>query len=164
MTNHRDRLTDAYAGVAAFYVDHAQWLHDQWGVGPTTLIHGDPHIGNVFFDGDVVGFLDWGIISWFSPMRDVSYFIAMALSVEDRRAHEADLLKHYLSCNPLFDFGTAWSAHRLQSAYTVVACCPMLDFPTNLPEANDIFRQAFLARASAAVEDLETLAFLEKLA
>ena len=25
------------------------------------MIHGDTHIGNVYLDGDRVGFLDWGL-------------------------------------------------------------------------------------------------------
>jgi hypothetical protein len=60
--------------------------------GPATVIHGDPHLGNLFADRGRVGFLDWGIISTGNPLRDVAYLIALALSIEDRRAHERELL------------------------------------------------------------------------
>ena len=31
-----------------------------------------------------------------TPLRDVSYFLNMAMQIDDRRTHEADLLRHYL--------------------------------------------------------------------
>ena len=31
-----------------------------------------------------------------TPMRDVSYFLNMGLSIEDRRRSDADLIRHYL--------------------------------------------------------------------
>ena len=54
------------------------------------------HIGNLFLDGGRVGFLDWGIINVNTPMRDISYFMTMAMAIDDRRAHERDLLRLYL--------------------------------------------------------------------
>ena len=42
------------------FVEHHSWFDEIWHTGPATYIHGDTHIGNVFLDGDRVGFLDWG--------------------------------------------------------------------------------------------------------
>ena len=42
-----------------------------------------------------VGFLDWGVINVTTPIRDAGYFINMAMQVEERRAHEEELLRHY---------------------------------------------------------------------
>lgn len=63
---------------------------------PTTLVHGDCHIGNTFSlpDGRR-GLLDWQLTARGHCMHDVSYLIFTALSVRDRRRHEDDLIAHY---------------------------------------------------------------------
>ncbi|KAF4419918.1 aminoglycoside phosphotransferase [Fusarium acutatum] len=62
------------------------------------LVHGDTHIGNTFISpvGEP-GFLDWQVIHAASALHDVAYFIGGSLSIQDRRAHETDLLQSYLS-------------------------------------------------------------------
>ena len=126
------------------------------------MIHGDPHIGNLFDDHGRTGFLDWGIINVGAPMRDAGYFLTMAMAIEDRRAHERDLLRHYLDARAAvgatpISFDDAWTAHRLHAAYTVPACCQIVAFPEGISERRRIFSEAFLARAEAALEDLEAL-------
>ncbi len=166
LRNHRHRLSDAFADVAALYIARADAIHRLWEQGPVTVIHGDPHIGNIFDDGGRIGFLDWGIVSIGHPLRDVSYFLAMALSIEDRRAHERDLLRHYLDvCEArgqawAASFDEAWRTHRLHAAYTVVASCQITAFPEKISEGRRIFSEAFLARAEAAVEDLDAIGAL----
>jgi hypothetical protein len=167
LTHHRHRLGDAFAAVAALYIDRADALHALWQQGPTTVIHGDPHIGNLFDEAGRTGFLDWGILSTGTPLRDVSYFLAMALSIDDRRAHERVLLQHYLDVRaaggqPAISFDDAWRTHRIHAAYTVVASCQIVTFPEKLSAGRRIFSHAFLTRAEAAVEDLETLAALRE--
>jgi Ser/Thr protein kinase RdoA (MazF antagonist) len=165
LEEHPSRLAPEFAAIASRYVADPDGMHASWQSGPTTVIHGDPHIGNLFNDGGRTGFLDWGIISTGTPLRDVSYFLCMALSIDDRRRHERDLLRHYLD---LWNAGTelrisfddAWLAHRVHAAYTVLACCQIVTFPERLPPVQRTFSQAFLARASAAVADLETLSAL----
>lgn len=60
------------------------------------MLHGDAHTGNTYFEHGAPRFLDWQIIHLGSAFHDTSYFIAGALSIEDRRAHEWDILEHYL--------------------------------------------------------------------
>ncbi len=64
--------------------------------GPQTLLHGDPHIGNTYLlpNGEV-GFLDWQVVRTGNWSLDVGYFIQSALSEEDRKHGEADLLEEY---------------------------------------------------------------------
>ena len=65
--------------------------------GPQTLLHGDAHIGNTFLlPGDEVGFLDWQVARRGNWSQDLGYFFVSALSIEDRRAHEMELLEIYL--------------------------------------------------------------------
>lgn len=64
---------------------------------PQTLVEGDMHIGNSYIlpDGSG-GLLDWQLTCRGHHMHDVSYLVTTALSVEDRRAHEKDLVRFYL--------------------------------------------------------------------
>ncbi len=177
LDHHGDRLSTDFAAIAELYISDNRALHHLWHRGPLTVVHGDPHIGNLFIDIDIdidsgsvvdvaagsgarVGFLDWGIINITSPMRDVSYFMNMALSVDDRRAHERALLRHYLDVRRALgaapiSYDEAWLAHRLHAAYTVPACCQIVTFPANATAARQVFAAAFLARAEAALGDLE---------
>lgn len=165
LDHHRDRLNDAFADLAELYIDQREALHEVWSEGPQTVIHGDPHLGNVFDDHGRTGFLDWGIIRVSTPMRDVCYFIQMAMDVEDRRTHERDLLAHYLAARRSAG-GTeitadeAWLRHRVHAAYTVPASCQVVMFPADMTDKRRVFSQAFLDRALAAVEDLDARAAL----
>ncbi|KAK2044588.1 aminoglycoside phosphotransferase [Colletotrichum somersetense] len=74
-----------------------------------TLLHGDTHVGNVYFTGDGrIGFLDWSAFHFGSCFHDVVYHMTAMLSVEDRRAHEMEILDRYLDAlhrlgGPRFD-------------------------------------------------------------
>jgi hypothetical protein len=163
LDHHRDRLSDGFAAIAELYIHQGRALFELWTSGPKTVIHGDTHIGNVFFDGDVVGFLDWGIINVNTPMREVSYFMTMAMDVDERRRHQEELLRHYLAARRALgagdlSFDDAWRAHRIHAAYCVPASCQVVTFPEGMSDRRRIFSDAFLARAEAAVDDLEAVA------
>ena len=169
LDNHRDRLSDAFAETAEIYIEHSGELVSLWanGPGPATVVHGDPHIGNLFDDRGRTGFLDWGVINVTTPMRDASYFINMAMQIDDRRAHERDLLRHYLEAREALGgepivWDEAWQAHRLHALYCVVAACSISTFPADAPEPRRIFANAFLARVEAAIDDLESLDALQR--
>jgi hypothetical protein len=169
LAQHRDRLSANFIEIAELYIERGEALHDVWQRGPRTVIHGDAHIGNLFDDAGRTGFLDWGIINLSTPLRDVSYFLTMALSIEDRRKHERELLAHYLAVRAAsghspIGWDEAWRSHRLQAAYGVPACCQIVTFPEGVSERRRIFAQAFLARAEAALEDLEPRAALREFA
>jgi hypothetical protein len=65
--------------------------------GPSTAVHGDFRLDNLLFQPDdprpVV--VDWQTLVWGSCAADVAYFIGGCLTVEDRRAHEEQLLVGY---------------------------------------------------------------------
>lgn len=169
LDHHRDKLTEAFAEMAEVYIARREALHDVWQQGPSTVIHGDAHIGNLFFEGDAIGFLDWGIIALSTPLRDVSYFLNMCLSVADRRAREADLIRHYLDVREALggvaiSFDEAWKTHRLQASYLAPASCQIVTFPEDTTPRRKKFAAAFLERASAAIEDLESRAALRAFA
>ena len=68
------------------------------------VVHGDAHIGNAYIEPDGrVGFVDWQTVGVGPWVHDVNYFLVSALDVPDRRAHERELLGHYLKA--LVSFG-----------------------------------------------------------
>ena len=99
LDQHRERIGDLFAELSELYIekneDPARALARGSGAAdgrPRRRAHRQP----VPTTPGRTGFLDWGIICASTPLRDVSYFLCMALSVEDRRARERDLLRYYL--------------------------------------------------------------------
>jgi len=91
-----------FSQLGRFYVDQAARIHGLWEQGEPTLVHGDIHDGNLYFDPDFgvaggPGFLDWALLSRTSCMRDVAYFLSGTVTPEDRRNHLDDLLEFYFS-------------------------------------------------------------------
>ena len=121
------------------------------------FVHGDSHPGNMFFEPDGgVGLLDWQTCQLGEWAADVAYFLVLALSVEDRRRHERDLLQHYLDrlaasgvAAPTFD--EAWLSYRQHAAWCfLTTLCPV----ERQPEA---VCMTWAERACAAILDLETI-------
>mgnify|MGYP000848373821 CR=1 FL=1 len=169
LDNHRDKLRDPYAEMAQLYIDHRDALDEIWLRGPTTVLQGDSHVGNLFLENDRVGFLDWGLIQLGTPMRDVGYFITMALSPENRRAHEQDLIRRYLEARveaggDTYDFDDAWLMHRVHAAYAAPASCPLVLFPEDEPEENKLLSRSFLERSQCVIEDLDPRSALKEFA
>lgn len=72
-----------------------------WGLGERSavLLHGDAHVGNSYVDAaGQPALLDWQCVSTGGWAFDVAYYLSSALTVEDRRAHERDLLAAYAAC------------------------------------------------------------------
>ncbi|OLT27509.1 aminoglycoside phosphotransferase [Actinomadura sp. CNU-125] len=79
-------------GIVDLWADFVSTLHRE----PTTLLHADAHIGNTYvLPDDDVGFLDWQVVRRGNWSQDVGYFLIGALTTEDRRRHESDLLADY---------------------------------------------------------------------
>lgn len=129
MADHYDRVNRLPERVAIFpdWFAHdpgklrQAWLqlcaHDLAQPGPRCLVHGDAHLGNSYglADGGRL-FLDWQIVRKGHPWRDYSYFAVGSIRIEDRRAAERDLLKHYLASlarhGVEIGFETAWEEYR----------------------------------------------------
>ena len=98
----RERLGDTVAGEI-LALNGEQLFIDIWAryiatltTSPQTLLHGDPHIGNTYvLPDDDVGFLDWQMVRRGNWSLDLGYFLQGALTVENRRSSERDLLDEY---------------------------------------------------------------------
>jgi aminoglycoside phosphotransferase (APT) family kinase protein len=111
-------------------------------------------------DGERASFLDWGLIQLGNPMRDVGYFITMALSPENRRSHERALIERYLEARreaggSELSFDEAWRLHPVHAAYAVPAACPLVLFPEDQTEENARLAEAFLERSMSVAEHLD---------
>jgi aminoglycoside phosphotransferase (APT) family kinase protein len=162
----RDRLGEPYVAVAERWIAHRADLQALWWDAPLTVIHNDCHPGNLFDDHGRVGFFDWGLMCLGDPLRDASYFLCLALDTDARREHERALLESYLEARRALGgraiaFDDAWLRHRIHAAYTVPASCQALDVPADSTASAREFSDVFLARAIAAVEDLDSIGAIE---
>jgi aminoglycoside phosphotransferase (APT) family kinase protein len=89
----------------------------------TCVLHGDTHTGNVYLDARRRGcWYDFDVFNTGHWAQDVAYHLSTVLSIEDRRAHEQDLLRHYLAelkaqGAPAPAFGEAWDLYRRSFSY-----------------------------------------------
>ena len=161
LDGHGDELTADYVAVGELYVQHRDRLHALWNAGPQTLVHGDTHVGNVFLDDGRVGFHDWGLARASTPLRDVSYFLTMSVDPEERRRSEPDLLRLYLDAlraagGPEIGFDEAWSVHRVQAGYTMVATF-LAFMPSYAGADGQGLGKDLLRRSQLALADLEVV-------
>ncbi len=131
---------------------------------PLTLMHGDVHMKNWYIAGSgEMGLSDWQCLSRGHFARDVCYALGTALTVENRRAWEKDLLRLYLDelhaqGGPEVGFDEAWLHYRQQliTALTwwTITLHPSDDIPDMQPR--DITLE-MVRRLSISMDDNETL-------
>lgn len=136
-------------------------LHDQ---SPKTFAHGDVHLKNWYVAGNgEMGLSDWQCAHRGHWGRDVAYALATALTIENRRAWEKELLGYYLdrlraAGGPNLSFDAAFTAYRQQlvTALTwwTIVVHPAPGMPDMQPR--DITFE-FVRRMSTAMDDLDTL-------
>ena len=126
---------------------------------PSTLLHGDPHIGNTYLlrDGNG-GLLDWQLMVKGRWAHDLTYLLVTALDPDDRRKHERDLIASYLDelrrggVERPPDENEAWMLYRQTVVWGLVIGW-LITPPRNYGEA---ITAANLFRLVSAAQDLET--------
>ena len=74
-----------------------EWIQRHFDV-PTTLVHGDYRLDNLFFaDDGSVAVIDWQLSMRAPGQTDVVYFCANNLTVEMRREHDRALIERYVA-------------------------------------------------------------------
>ncbi len=82
-----ERLVDGYRRLA----------DEMHSATPWSIVHGDPHIANVYLDhAGRPSLVDWQLVQRGPWYLDVGYHLASVLSVDDRRSAEEDLVREYL--------------------------------------------------------------------
>lgn len=131
---------------------------------PETITHGDVHLKNWYQrPSGAMGLSDWQVVSRGNWARDVAYAVATALTVEDRRAMERDLLRFYLDAlhakgGPRLAFDDAWTAYRAQLlsalAWWTMTLTPSAAMPDMQPLGTT---NVFLSRLAIAMDDLDSI-------
>lgn len=127
---------------------------------PTTLLHGDTHVGNTYLlPGGGAGLLDWQLMMRGSWAHDVTYYLVTALEPDVRRTHQRHLLAEYLErldalgVPDVPDLDGAFDQHRRAALWGLVIgwlICPPENYGPEITIAN-------ISRTVEAVVDLETL-------
>ena len=129
---------------------------------PVTLLHADTHIGNTYvLPGDEVGFLDWQVARRGNWSQDVGHFFQGAVTTDDRRASERDVIAAYASdVGQGLDGDEAFTWYRASAFYGLAIWLSTLGVDGyQSPEIS----RALVQRFAAAVVDLDALGALEHL-
>lgn len=143
-----------------------QRVQRRHGEAPTTLLHGDPHLGNTYLLGDERGgLLDWQLMMRGSWAHDVTYLLVTSLDPQVRRGRQLDLLTGYLEqlrAAGVADVPTvdqAFKQVRAAALWGLVIgwlICPPENYGQPITEAN-------IARTVAAVQDFDTFAAIDEM-
>ncbi|WP_328360965.1 DUF1679 domain-containing protein [Mycobacterium sp. NBC_00419] len=128
----------------------------------STLLHGDGHAGQRYrTNAGRTGLSDWQVIHRGHWAWDVAYTMITALSVEDRRAWERDLIAHYLerlaqAGGDAPDFDQAWLEYRRHCFQPYIAWVFTLGRAAYHPNWQpDEYCLAIIERAGQAIVDLD---------
>jgi hypothetical protein len=162
------RLPDEFHRIADIYLSRHDDVVALWNDGPRTLVHGDPHLGNLFVDvrdGDRTGFLDWAVLGRSPGVRDVAYVLCNSIPEEVRAESERALLDRY--CALLaghrvdLDPDTAWQQYRLFAVYSWVCAASTAGMGSKWQPLH--IGLGGTLRATAACEHLRSVELLEHL-
>jgi hypothetical protein len=122
LTSNRDELWSAF--------QRSVEAHER---GPVTVIHNDVHLGNWYrTDEGRMGLCDWQCVCAGVGTRDLAYAVSTALTVDDRRSWERELVARYAAALQL-DERDVWRGFREQLPGALMMWTPTLSKPPGLP-------------------------------
>lgn len=158
-----DRLSPAMRRTAEDIATRVIKLQTSISDRPHTIVHGDFRTDNLFFASPAGG-CEFGVVDWQIAFRgrgvfDVAYLLCGGLDAPIRKANEERLLRLYhdtLVANSVkgYSFEQCWREYRRMSLYVlvyVVISLGTLDFAN---ERGLKLFNAWLARSTAAIEEL----------
>ncbi|MQY17054.1 hypothetical protein NRB20_01170 [Nocardia sp. RB20] len=96
ITGHTaDLIPDEVKRRCRIFYERSADIDAFWAAQPQTLIHADPHLGNLYFTDDGPGFLDWQVAQTSAGIRDLAYFATASVEPELLRGIERDLVERY---------------------------------------------------------------------
>jgi Phosphotransferase enzyme family len=143
--------------VLAAFADRA----GEWGAShqePFGIVHGDFRLDNLLFDESNCFAVDWQTASACNPLRDMGFFCATSLLIEDRRAWERELIAMYhgLIDQPDYSLEQCWDDYRYgiaQGAWVTI----IGHWAARQSDRGDEMFVAMATRTAAAMRDLNTL-------
>ena len=160
---YADRMDPAHLDVCRRFVAVA----DAWSADrrpPLGLVHGDYRLDNLLFGDSTCKVVDWQTVTWGPAMTDAAYFIGGGLTVEDRRAHEEELVRLYfdeLLAHGVqnFSWETCWEEYRRATFLGVVMTVAASMVVVRSDRGDDMF-MAWIARNAQQILDLDALSLL----
>jgi hypothetical protein len=160
---HAASMPAVFREMGELYLAQADAIHQLWSQGEPTLIHGDVHDANLFYDSGQPGFLDWAMVARGPALRDVGYFLAGTLTPQHQRDCGRDMLAYYRE--QLLSLGVAappaeqlWQQYQWHAAYVWVGAAVTLAMGDAWQPVNYV--KASLQRLHAAMEQLGSVAAL----
>jgi aminoglycoside/choline kinase family phosphotransferase len=157
LETHVADMPAVFKDMGELYLSHTDAIHQLWLRGEPTLIHGDVHDGNLFYDAGEPGFLDWAMVARAPALRDVGYFLAGTLTPEDQRDHGAQMLSYYRE--QLLGLGVPapstqeiWRQYQWHAGYVWLGAAVTLAMGSAWQPVN--YLQASMGRLHAALEHL----------
>ena len=163
LERYGERIAPEHAEVCERFVASIDaWAADRR--PPLGLIHGDYRLDNLLFEGDRCTAVDWQTVAWGPALVDVSYFIGGCLQVEDRRAHEHELIDLYRET--LIEQGVeglgpeqAWEEYRRSCFHGLLMTIAASMVVVRTDRGDDMF-MSWLARNAQQAIDLEAVSLL----
>lgn len=151
-------LAEGFAGVVERYV-----------TSPTTLVHSDLHLQQVFFPtalGGRFAIFDWQTVARGFAGQDLARVVAMCLDTDTRRTHERDLVTSYhagLVAHGVSDYSLddCWNDYRLGLTWSVLlnviagASINREAMDADAAEHGTTLADTFFGRLDRALDDLE---------
>jgi hypothetical protein len=163
-----DEMGPGFRRIAEIYIARAEDIGALWSSGTGTLVHGDPHLGNLFVDvaaGDRTGFLDWAVVCKAPGIRDVAYVLCNSIPQDVRAANERSLIERYCelldAASVTLDPAAAWEQYRLFAVYSWVAAAATAGMGSKWQSAE--VGLSATRRATDACEHLDSAALLESM-
>jgi len=132
---------------------------------PYGLVHGDYRLDNLLFPphGPGVRAVDWQVVSLGLPARDVAFFLGTGLAVDDRRAHEQDIIAAYHAALARhgvreYPLEQCWDDYRYAMLQVPMIVCYGCAYAASHSERGNRMFAAMAARGCAAMRDLDSLA------
>ncbi len=163
LERYRDRIAPEHAAVCERFVPSLDaWAQDRR--PPLGLVHGDYRLDNLLFGHERCWVVDWQTVSWGPAMLDAAYFIGGGLGVEDRRAHERELVALYHG--ELLAHGVqhlswehCWEEYRRQTFHGILMTVAASMVVARTERGDDMFMTC-LERNAQQVLDLDALALV----
>jgi hypothetical protein len=124
----KGQLPDAIFEIGERFGTSFATLAGSLGIRPTTIVHTDFRLDNMFFDlpdGSPFALIDWQIVQRGLGVADVTYFLAGNFPIDVRRQHQTELLRAYhdalLSHGVAgYDFDQCFEDYRLAALFMMI--------------------------------------------